>query len=246
MRAARGTSQQQGFTLVELILTIIVGGVLVLGIAGFVELGTRGFIDSVDRQRIQTQAQFTIEKMTRELRHAVPNSIEVEILAGQPCISFYPIVYSGFYAEIGSDIQFLIGSDSLADDNILPADLTLVINPTRQEDLIDSDYIHPVGDLQAEDLIYTLENTSLKGRSIADRHYIFDEKVKYCLTGQELSRQVDSSNDFITVADSITSADFTYTPPELHKAGLVSLSFVFTQQDESSNYQQDVQVFNVP
>lgn len=32
----------RGFTLIEMILTIIVGSILVLGIAGFVELGSRG------------------------------------------------------------------------------------------------------------------------------------------------------------------------------------------------------------
>ncbi len=64
----------RGFTLVEMVLTLIVGSILVLGIAGFVELGTKGYADSVDRQRIQTQAQFVLEKLSREFRHAVPNS----------------------------------------------------------------------------------------------------------------------------------------------------------------------------
>ncbi len=37
----------RGFTLVEMVLTLIVGSILVLGIAGFVELGTKGYADSV-------------------------------------------------------------------------------------------------------------------------------------------------------------------------------------------------------
>lgn len=67
----------RGFTLIEMIMTIIVGSILVLGIAGFLELGAKGYTDTVARQRIQTQAQFVLEKMSRELRHAVPNSTEI-------------------------------------------------------------------------------------------------------------------------------------------------------------------------
>ncbi|MGI3026741.1 PilW family protein, partial [Vibrio cholerae] len=89
----------RGFTLIEMILTIIVGSILVLGIAGFVELGSRGYADTVARQRIQTQAKFVLEKMARELRHAIPNSLAISTdTASQQCLSFYPIVYSGFYA----------------------------------------------------------------------------------------------------------------------------------------------------
>lgn len=32
----------KGFTLIEMVVTLIVGAILVLGIAGFVELGARG------------------------------------------------------------------------------------------------------------------------------------------------------------------------------------------------------------
>ena len=53
----------RGFTLVEMVLTMVVGAILVLGIAGFVELGSKGYSDTVARQRLQTQAKFVLEKM---------------------------------------------------------------------------------------------------------------------------------------------------------------------------------------
>ena len=59
--------KNRGFTLIEMVLTMVVGGIIVLGIAGFVELGTKGYADSIDRQRMQTQAQFVIVGTYQEI-----------------------------------------------------------------------------------------------------------------------------------------------------------------------------------
>ena len=66
----------RGFTLIEMVVTMVISGIIVLGIAGFVEFGTKGYADSIDRQRLQTQAKFALEKISREIRHAVPNSFD--------------------------------------------------------------------------------------------------------------------------------------------------------------------------
>ena len=116
----------RGFTLIEMVVTMIVGAILVMGIAGFVELGTKGYAQSVDRQRLQTQAQFVLEKMTREVRHALPNVFVSDGL----CLSFYPIIESGFYAVSGSDIHFIVGDENATTDDL--SDKQLVINPTQQ------------------------------------------------------------------------------------------------------------------
>ncbi|MDF4609339.1 prepilin-type N-terminal cleavage/methylation domain-containing protein, partial [Vibrio parahaemolyticus] len=50
--------KDRGFTLMEMIVTIVVGSFIMLGIAGYVQLGMKGYADTIDRQRIQTQAQF--------------------------------------------------------------------------------------------------------------------------------------------------------------------------------------------
>ena len=70
--------KEKGFTLLELIITIVVGSIIMLGIAGYVQMGMKGFVDSASRQQVQTQAQFVLEKLSREIRHAVPYSFKVE------------------------------------------------------------------------------------------------------------------------------------------------------------------------
>ncbi|EGR7954633.1 prepilin-type N-terminal cleavage/methylation domain-containing protein [Vibrio vulnificus] len=226
----------RGFTLVEMVLTLIVGSILVLGIAGFVELGTKGYADSVDRQRIQTQAQFVLEKLSREFRHAVPNSFS----DSGNCLSFYPIVYSGFYAVEGNDIRFLIGNTNVTPP--LASGLSLVINPSRQQDLVNDSF--DVSGLTNGAGYFAVLNqaASLESNSINRRHYIFNAngRVEYCFTAGRISR------NGVQVADSVSAASFNYLEPTLQRGGLVHIKLTFTQNDESSHYQQDVQVLNVP
>ncbi|NMT50501.1 PilW family protein, partial [Vibrio parahaemolyticus] len=90
------------------VITIVVGSFIMLGIAGYLQLGAKGYADTIDRQKLQTQAQFVIEKMSREIRHAVPNSFFINEKE-KNCLMFMPIEHSGFYAISGNDIQFVVG-----------------------------------------------------------------------------------------------------------------------------------------
>jgi len=227
--------RSRGFTLFEMVLTLIVSSILVMGIAGFVELGAKGYVDSVDRQRLQTQAQFVLEKISREFRHAVPNSFS----NSGDCLSFYPIVYSGFYAVEGADIRFLIGNANVPEP--LPADLSLVINPTRQDDLNAG---YSVGSFSNVLNYYSISGaaSSLSSGSVNRRHYIYstDGLVEYCFISGRIMR------NNVQVADNVSSASFQYLEPTLQRGGLVHIKLAFVQNDETSYYQQDVQVLNVP
>lgn len=230
----------RGFTLIEMILTLIVGSIMVLGIAGFVELGTKGYADSIVRQRIQIQAQFMLEKLSREFRHAVPNSFKEE---NSGCLTFTPIRYSGFYVVMGKDIEFLIGNDENL--NTIPSGLKMVVNPTRKEDLDNSNLV--VGDKTKDSGRFVLEDqaSDLNSNSVSQRHYVFDPNgaVEYCLTSFGTV-----TRDGVQVADNVVAGEsqFYYKEATLQRGGIVHLKLTFRQNSETSVYQQDVQVMNVP
>lgn len=255
----------RGFTLIEMILTIIVGSILVLGIAGFVELGSRGYVDTVARQRIQTQATFVLEKMTRELRHAVPNSIAISVnTSSQQCVSFYPIVYSGFYALNAADdkqLSFIVGNLSGSTDSLNFDGLMMFINPSRQSELatekdggmgisLNPNDLSKNGmaleqhkDESGRFVYYSLSPLYLKSQSVGQRFYMYpNQLVEYCLNygASTITRNL------IQVADSVSSGAFTYDEPTLQRGGVVHLSLAFAQNGEVSEFEQDVQVLNVP
>ncbi len=92
----------KGFTLMELILVIIILGIMAVGISGFITLSTQTYLNATNRDELVGNARFVIERLSRELRNAVPNSIRVNSWYGDrlQCIQFTPIVASTVYTDI--------------------------------------------------------------------------------------------------------------------------------------------------
>jgi len=95
----------QGFTLVELVLVIVLLGIISVGVSGFIKLSTQTYINVSERDELISSARFVIERLNREIRNAVPNSIRVKPGIAGPnygfqCIEFVPILASTTYIDI--------------------------------------------------------------------------------------------------------------------------------------------------
>ncbi len=91
---------QRGFTLVELVLVIVLLGVISVGISGFIGLSTQTYLNVSDRDELISNARFIIERLNRELRNAVPNSVRVNSNNTTQCLEFVPIATSTVYTNI--------------------------------------------------------------------------------------------------------------------------------------------------
>ena len=96
----KSLKQIKGFTLMEMILVIIILGVMSVGIGGFITLSTQTYLNATSRDELIGNARFVIERLSRELRNVVPNSIRVNDFGTSHCIQFTPIVASGIYLDI--------------------------------------------------------------------------------------------------------------------------------------------------
>lgn len=255
-------NKQTGFTLVELVVTMVVLGIMVLGITGFIQLGAKGYTDTVARQDLQNQARFVIEKMTREIRHAVPNSFSVTDDGN--CVSFYPIRYVGSYIVLpvsGGDPFYFVVVSAEPETSKLD-NLSLVINPSEQSELLTSssnsmtltNVSKVIDSTGSETSIYQTDTESDFDannitNSVADRLYIYKEKVQYCISGTAITRQEDNQ-DPIQVAQDLDSGQFndgsSGDSDALSRSNLVHMEFSFQKDGERTDYYDDVQVLNVP
>ncbi|OBT17477.1 hypothetical protein A9264_01365 [Vibrio sp. UCD-FRSSP16_10] len=243
----------RGFTLIEMIVTIVVMAVVFLGITSFTVSGFDGYIDATNRERQQQQSRFVIEKMSREIRNAVPNSFNtlLDSSTSSKCLTFFPIHFSGLYdwQGNGTDLDFITGQSGAT----LESGDRIVINPSRYEDLITTPNSHDISALNPPNAngVYTLENVSLPSTSVAQRHYIYNsnDSVQYCISRTTTTTDVAvlTRNGFM-VADSLnfSSSNFQFVQASLQRGGLIHLDLLFEQNGEQSAYKHDVQVLNVP
>lgn len=96
--------KNSGFTLMELIIVIVILGVMSVGIAGFITLGTQTYVNVTERDALLANARFSVERLNREMRNAVPHSVRVAVdnitTPTKQCIEFVPIVASTVYTDI--------------------------------------------------------------------------------------------------------------------------------------------------
>jgi len=100
MQKFSASTKIKGFTLLELIIVIIILGVMAVGISGFISLTTQTYLNVSERDELLANARFVVERLNREIRNAVPNSVRVANGLGWHCLEFIPIVGSTTYINI--------------------------------------------------------------------------------------------------------------------------------------------------
>lgn len=99
----RGCSRQAGFTLVELVMVIVLLGVAGVGVSSLLSSGVQAYVDVARRDDLAQQGRYAVERMTRELRNALPGSVRVGGSGGAnpvQCLEFVPIVAASSYLDL--------------------------------------------------------------------------------------------------------------------------------------------------
>ncbi|MFQ3171235.1 MAG: MSHA biogenesis protein MshO [Oleispira sp.] len=88
------------FTLVELVMVIVVLAILATGSVKFISQSAQGMVDSAERQVLASTASIAMEKVLRQVRRALPNSVRAFDDGGNSCIEFVPILHSSEYVSV--------------------------------------------------------------------------------------------------------------------------------------------------
>ncbi|MCF2947363.1 prepilin-type N-terminal cleavage/methylation domain-containing protein [Paraglaciecola aquimarina] len=92
--------KKHGFTLIELITVIVILGVVSVGLSGFIRTGMGIYTDVNERDQILGESRFMVERISRELRHAIPNSTRIKSVGNTQCLEFVPTLWVTYYTSL--------------------------------------------------------------------------------------------------------------------------------------------------
>jgi MSHA biogenesis protein MshO len=227
---------QNGFTLVELVAVIVVLGIISVGLGNIIGTATQGYIDTNARTELAQIGRFAVERMSRELRSALPGSIDVTNVGGNQCIGFRPIVAASTYLTLPiqpatsatfTAVQFntagIIGAgNSVAVNAITLADVNNAGNPRAVWPL------QAISAANAGVVTVTLNAVAqFPEPSVQQRFYIIAPAVTFCVNAgtNQLTR------NGALLAGNILSADqngaainiFSFNPGSLQRSGVVTM-----------------------
>lgn len=267
--------KRRGFSLIELIVVIVILGVLATGISTFINFGTQIYTDATDREQVVSSARFAIERLNREVRTAVPNSVRINTnnltgVSAKQCIEFTPIVLSAIYTEIA------VAPEPASNELKVIAFNEALFNSGLKVGV----YILNSGELYngGSDKVFTLLNDTIvksgnewtlklnavetfAENSPTNRLFFFNEAVSYCVQNSRLTRHQNYSRNTdntptstgVLMAENITMHDgatlippFWFTEATQFRNSMVMIKLAFTSNLESIVFNNEIQVSNVP
>ncbi len=265
----RRLSRQSGFTLVELVVVIVVLGAISAGTAVYIVRSMEAYSDTVRRDQLTSTARVAVEKITRELRNALPNSIRVDNSGGTQCIEFFPVDSASSYQSIPTTAANI----SFAGVAYVPpqqSPVHVAVYPYVTQSLYDNNNPGPLTDYDtgnsdpANGIVQFTGNHRFTHQSPRKRFFLTGPPVSYCLaTDGNLRRyqsySINSSQpvppagggdllaENLQLNDGGTAVTpFRYDPGSLQRNGVVTLDLRVRQDNEWVRLLHEVQIRNVP
>jgi MSHA biogenesis protein MshO len=93
----RCTTRQSGFTLIELVVTLVISAIVVSFVSLFISGSVKGFTDQTRRVRLVDSADSALQRIGRDVRRALPNSVRTTTTAGVTALEMLSTVDGARY-----------------------------------------------------------------------------------------------------------------------------------------------------
>jgi len=253
--------RSQGFTLIEMIVVIIILGVLAVGISNFLKFGSRIYVETSERDQLVSAARFAVERLNRELRHALPNSARL-IGNSNQCIEFRSIKAVTIYTDIPVAPEASSDQVSLIrfDDSQFNTGLSVAVYPLYPDEVYGvTAKVREISSLTniGNEWTLTLDSAHLFPEdSPTHRLYFIDQPTSFCLLGQSLYRHYGyngynlsgiPNNLGVLMAENLAAtSQFQVLSASQNRNGQVKVLLTFSQNAETVSFNNEIQVPNVP
>ncbi|TCI03533.1 prepilin-type N-terminal cleavage/methylation domain-containing protein [Corallincola luteus] len=264
---------RRGFTLIEMIVTILLLAILSAGITRFIEIGSEIYVDVAAREQLLSESRFVLERITRDIRSAVPNSVRVRsgAVSGTQvqCLELLPLRGSASYIDLpvltaaaqAQVIKINNYSFSSGDQMLVYPLLTdhVYANSGRRHTVTAISDVSGEEDLQQIDFAAA---TQFAADSPGKRFYLAAQPLSYCVRngsvylhlnyGYQSSQPLFASGGLLMATqvsnNLIAEPVFRFAGATLNRNALVIVRLRLTRVDDAETlaYNHEVQVPNVP
>ena len=265
------SAKQQGFTLVELVTVIVILGIVATSITSFLRFGTQSYTDAADRDALISTARFAIERLNREVRNALPNSIRT-LGNSQQCLEFTPIDQSVTYLDIPTAPEAAHDSVEILmlEKPLLAATQYVSVYALNSADIYNKapgvveafSSVDNSGDKQTPSTVNFSSDILFNMESPTKRLFFIAQPVSYCIENEQLIRYQGYSGytaigkpnnvgvlmaDFVMNFSSVPSmTPFQTMPATLQRNGIALIRLKFVRNSEEIVFGNEIQVPNVP
>ncbi len=263
----------RGFTLVEMIVSIVITGIIVAIVAMFGRQQVDAYLDVGNRAELSDAADTALRRIARDLQSALPNSVRVD--ATERYLEFVPISDAGRYrADFGGgagDNPLDFGSTTDNSFEVLGPPVTI----NNGEELVIFNLGLPGSDVYVgnnrkaanvgtnlQTVTYTVGVAQFPFPSPQSRFQIVAPPVSYVCdpaagtivrrTGYGFRDPQPTTNlgalgaTSAVLVNNVAACTFSYAPGVLQRNGLAVLRLTLTRNGESVQLLHQVEVLNTP
>ncbi len=268
--------RQRGFTLIEVIMVVILIGIIAGVLAPFITQAISAYTDTRSRTELIAKGRLALERLKRELQHAVPNSLEVftdgiqflSTRAGGRFVATdddYGTAFSNparrFSTGAARPQLYKLGtalvaggSDYLVIGNTSPAELKTG-STIAQVSAVDSTTVADDGTDQGQ--ILRFSNHAFPNDSPGRHFQIASTNHEIGLIGSSLHwhredgiTDYDNDGDWSSadpiLADGVTAVTFTYTPGTPESSAVLQVDMQLSDGAETIRLYHEIHIKNTP
>jgi MSHA biogenesis protein MshO len=264
--------QQQGFSLIELVIVIILLAVVAVSMTTLFRDTTENYLQSERRHGMAASGRLALERIGREIREALPNSVRVS--NNNDCVEFVPIVAASQYTQLpttapGTAITVVEADSRTEISGLNTTGLYAMVIPLNTNEVYNTASGHqaPVtgfSKLGGNLTEVTIGATRFNRKSPQNRIFFVQQPVSFCVVGNRLLRYTNygfnttqptpaamGSGDLILnrVLSVVAGAPvdvFTYQPGTLNRSAILVIELHLEGRKESINFEHEVHVRNFP